>query len=174
MNASHPLSEFHGCNHDRIVHQFHIGHTGKRQLLWNVESVYFAANGILQGIGDVFSNQNTTIDGWNDRKTSGYGNYAGPRTAQCGERGVIIILSHIIGVERIGSFEFGSFGREISFVECTIVYLSEITQEMFGFYIQPSEFRFLEKKIFVFIIFETKSESEAEVFVPDIRKAKFS
>ena len=54
MNASHPLSEFHGCNHDRIVHQFHIGHTGKRQLLWNVESVYFAANGILQGIGDVF------------------------------------------------------------------------------------------------------------------------
>ena len=46
--------------------------------------------------------------------------------------------------------------------------------EMFGFYIQSNEFRFLEKKIFVFIIFETKSESEAEVFVPDIRKAKFS
>ena len=54
------------------------------------------------------------------------------------------------------------------------MYLSEITQEMFGFYIQSNEFRFLEKKIFVFIIFETKSESEAEVFVPDIRKAKFS
>lgn len=60
--------------------------------------------------------------------------------------GMIIILRHIIGIKRIGSFEFGSFGREISLVECTIVYLSEITQEVFGFYIQPSEFRFLERK----------------------------